>query len=186
MLENKSLVVQDNIRKELCFYLVKKSGDLIDGRRYDTPIYIQGRNIFRAEYALALEKQNELCNLTTILSAIDSLLKHKMIPISLYPQYSEVKNSKHLRRDMKKLFSDIDTANFHRFKLIKIAFRPTIIAYFEERIKFENEIEIYFTEIFHLFNCLKQLNNSSSSAISFDESVQNLYNKIVKDKVIII
>jgi len=168
------LICIENIKKELCFYGIIPHAELIPGLTLKSQIKeericIQGRSIFRAKYELALMNQKTFCDLNEILSIIDS----DLIIERFKPKIEIINHAKKKQSEMKKMFSPWEDKIFRNYSLIKISFKPACIGYFESK---------YPVYLHNLIKALKFLNNSGASCISFNESVNNLYKKVMGDK----
>ena len=155
----------------------------------------------KASYKYAIDRQREHSRthrvvLENMMILINILCTENLLPKSLQPKVTEVIKCKVRRADMRINNSDkIRIEQFKRVRLWKHTFRSQIISYliqkredilnpkdnmlwYTHRKKFkyeENEVSTYDKMI----KVFEDMNTTTTNAITFDQAVENLYNKIM-------
>lgn len=194
------LLTQTQVQSEFCFYLVEyRMKD--HTKMIDTPIYINSRCIFRAEYANALHRQSEICrnngtDVVSVLNTLNHLLVKKFkLPSQFHMKKEIIKNAKKLSRDLPFIMSKSEKDSYKESQIIRFSYKHSLLSYLiqkeDEMLKAllhgyssvttsENN-QIDYWNLRFTINVLRELDNTSASAITFNEAVDALYEKTMRN-----
>jgi len=185
---SKALVCTSGIRNEFCVYIVHSARLINLTLNYEIseqPVYINQKSIFRAEVDFALRRQYEIMrefkySVFDFIKFYNTLIERKLLPEQFKFHKVSLKSFKKPVNTIR-IYNHRESAKYKNTHILKYTFKQTVVSYLSQK-----QIEIMDCLIMsdkiqfqRLLQVLIQLMDFDDKAISFKESVDQLYNKSI-------